>query len=228
MSDVDQAADTHEAADSREKTQRAFALAAAILLGIAAVLTAWSAYRASLTGDIVIKSYSEQQALISQANDTYGRSDQQESMENQLFLQWAVATANGNTDAADYLMTVMGDGLLSAVQWWSEQPEETIPSTPFVEENPNLADLPSAQLVAEGDALMDESELKRAAAEEADAVSDRFDLAQVFFAVVLFVAGLTTLIQRRSIQAGFLILSILGLIGGLVVLATTPGWSSLS
>ena len=53
--------------------------------------------------------------------------------------------------------------------------------------------------------------------------SDRFDLANVFFAVVLFVAGLTTIVQRRSIQIGFLALSSFGIIAGLAILATTPG-----
>ena len=65
------------------------------------------------------------------------------------------------------------------------------------------------------------------AAEAADANSDRFDLANVFFAVVLFVAGLTTIVQRRSIQIGFLALSVVGLLGGVIVLVTTPGWAAI-
>jgi NADH:ubiquinone oxidoreductase subunit K len=59
-------------------------------------------------------------------------------------------------------------------------------------------------------------------------VSDRFDLAGVFFAVVLFVAGLTTVIQRRLIQVGFLTLSVIGLAAGIAVLVTTPTWSALT
>ncbi len=77
--------------------------------------------------------------------------------------------------------------------------------------------------MAEGRAYDEQAEASRAAAEEADANSDRFDLANVFFAVVLFVAGLTTIVQRRSIQIGFLSLSAVGLLAGFAVLATTSG-----
>lgn len=209
-------------------TQGGLAIAAAVILGFAAVFTAWSAYRASLTSDLVLRNYSDMQAAIAAANDTYGLRDQQESLEQEIFLSWAVATASGNVDAADYLEIVMTDELYAAVSWWDEQSEEMAPPTPFTEDNPNFAALPSQDLIAQGDASMAEADNLRLAAEEADAVSDRFDLAQVFFAVVLFVAGLTTIVQRRSIQAGFLVLGAVGLGAGIVVLVTTPGWSQLS
>lgn len=204
-------------------SQGAIALIAAIVLGLAAVLTAWSAYRGSLTSDIVLKSYSEQQANIAIANDTFSRADQQEQLETTLFLDWAVATSVGNDDAADYLVNVMSDELFAAVEWWIEQPNDSAPATPFTPDNPAFADLPSQVLVAEGEAILAEADTFRLAAEQADADSDRFDLANVFFAVVLFIAGLATLVQRRSIQVGFLTISVLGFIAGLAVLATTPG-----
>jgi hypothetical protein len=209
-------------------SQSTLALAAAILLGLAATLTAWSAYRESITGDQILKNYSEQQATIALANDTFGRADQQESLEISLFLEWAVTTATGSDDAANYLEQVMSDELYAAVLWWAEEPEENSPATPFVEENPYFAELPSQVLIAEGEQLLSDADELRLAAEEADALSDRFALSSVFFAVVLFIAGLTTIVQRRSIQVGFLVISVLGLAAGVVVLVTTAGWASLN
>lgn len=205
-------------------TQGALAITAAVLLGLAAVLTAWSAYRESLTTDLVLRNYQEMQALIALANDKYSLRDQQESLEVEVFLSWSVAEAAGNEPAMVALERVMSDELIAAMDWWVEQPDETRPPTPFTEINPAYADLPSAALIADGDAYMAEAETARLAAEEADAVSDRFDLAQVFFAVVLFVAGLTTIVQRRSIQVGFLALSVAGLLGGVAILVTSAGW----
>ena len=209
-------------------TQGALALAAAILLGIAAVLTAWSAYRESLTSDLVLKNYSEQQAAIALANDAYIRSGQERQQELTLFVDAALAGAaageDGNTLAYDYLTEgIMSEELYAAFAWWRDEPDETTPPTPFVPENPAFAALPSEVLLAEGRAYDEQAEASRAAAEEADANSDRFDLANVFFAVVLFVAGLTTIVQRRSIQIGFLSLSAVGLLAGFAVLATTSG-----
>ena len=124
----------------------------------------------------------------------------------------------------DSLESVMSDELAAAMAWWADQPEDVRPPTPFTEDNPAYADLPSRELISEGDAYMAEADTARIAAEEADAVSDRFDLAQVFFAVVLFVAGLTTIVQRRSIQMGFLALSVAGILAGVAILVTTQGW----
>ena len=222
---------TGTATDSANPAQGALAIAAAVLLGIAAVLTAWSAYRESLTSDLVLKSYSEQQATLALANDAYVRSGQERQQELTLFLDAAVAAvqadAAGDEVSAglfEYLTEdIMSDELFAAFEWWRDEPEETSPPTPFFEENPAFPSLPSQVLLAEGQAYDEQAEALRLAAEEADANSDRFDLANVFFAVVLFIAGLTTIVQRRSIQIGFLALSAVGLIAGFAVLATTPG-----
>lgn len=209
-------------------TQGALAIAAAVLLGIAAVLTAWSAYRESLTSDLVLQSYSEQQAAISLANDAYIRSGQERQQEVSLFVESALAfvaaSETGDTTVADYLTQgIMSPELLAAFEWWRDEPEEATTPTPFVPENPAFASLPSQVLLAEGQAYDEQAEALRVAAETADADSDRFDLANVFFAVVLFIAGLTTIVQRRSIQIGFLALSSFGIIAGLAILVTTPG-----
>ena len=215
--------------DNSSLTQGGLAIAAAVLLGIAAVLTAWSAYRESLTSDLVLKSYSEQQATLALANDAYIRAGQERAQETSIFLDTAIASFEGNTDLEAYLTEqVMSDEVYAVFQWWVELPVEETPPTPFVPENPAFAELPSEILLAEGQAYDEQAETLRLAAEAADANSDRFDLANVFFAVVLFVAGLTTIVQRRSIQIGFLALSAVGLIAGFAVLATTPGAFALN
>lgn len=212
--------------EGNNTTQGTLAIAAAVLLGMAAVLTAWSAYRASLTSDLVLKNYSEQQAATALANDAYIRSGQERQQELTLFVDAAVEAnkEDGSATLFNYLTQgIMSKELYAAFKWWQEEPEKTTPPTPFVPENPEFENLPSEVLLAEGQANDDKAEVSRVAAEKADADSDRFDLANVFFAVVLFVAGLTTIVQRRSIQIGFLALSVVGLVAGFIVLATTSG-----
>lgn len=212
----------------RVPSQGALAVTAAFLLGFSALLTAWSAYREASTSDQVIRTYAQMQETIARANDRYSQADQTSGYETSLFLQFAIEAGTGNEDAADYLLTVMDDALYEAVLWWSEAPDDDRPATPFTDDNPYVADLFSEELLSEGDALMDEADELRLTAEEAEATSDRYNLANVFFAVVLFIAGLTTIIQRRSIQVSFLSVSILGLTSGLVLLALTPGWFYLA
>ena len=151
MSDTTRDTDTRTTTGDSNLTQGGLAIAAAVLLGIAAVLTAWSAYRESLTSDLVLKSYSEQQATLALANDAYIRAGQERQQELTLFLDAAVAAvsadATGDEVAAglfEYLTEdIMSDELYAAFAWWRDEPEETSPPTPFVEQNPAFANLPS-------------------------------------------------------------------------------------
>ncbi len=211
----------------RDTTGR-LALAAAVVLGIAAVFTAWGAYRANLTSGVVIRSYAQQQALLAQATETYGLADQQSSMEEQYFLSYETNTAQGNVGAAQYLEYAMSDELWAAIEWWKAQPTATGPGTPFVEENPAFAALPSQQIVRTADDLVAQAEEKSALARTASAGKDRFELANVFFAVVLFIAGVTALVMQRRIQLGLLVLGIAMLVTGIAILVTTPGWATLA
>lgn len=208
---------------SRQDSGSRLVFVAAIILGIAAVLTAWGTYREGITSSGVLRNYSEQQALIAEANDAYSQADAIASAEEQYFLSWAINTAEGNEGATDYLEAAMSDEMVAAVVWWADQPDDSRPPTPFVDDNPDYALLPSQQLMAIGDDLVDQADARRLAAEAADATSDQFGLANVFFAVVLFIAGIAALVTRRSVQLGIILLSVGMLAAGMWILATTPG-----
>ena len=208
----------------RESSTPLVALLAAIVLGLAAILTAWGSFQAARTGGDVVKAYAEQQALIATANDIYAQSDQASSLEQQFFLTYAINLSEDNQGAVDYLYETMSPELDAAVDWWVDSPTAT---SPFLPENPAYADLPSQVLLADGIATMDAADAKRVEAEASDAVGNRFGLANVFFAVVLFLAGIATLLSRRPLQMGVLVLSMATLAVGVVILVTTTGWATL-
>ena len=212
------------------KDSRWLELTAAILLGIAAVLTAWASYRASLVSDRVISNYSEMQTKVAAANDLYGNADQARAQEVQFFVTFALEANRTGPEVAGttaYLLDVMGPEMAAAVEWWAAE-GDAAPATPFVDDNPELENLPSAKAFAGAEAAMAEAETFRIAAQKADADSDGFELANVFFAVTLFVAGIATLVRTRSITIGLLALGFTMVFVGAIVVVTTPGWASLS
>ena len=204
------------------------ALIAAILLGLAAVLTSWGSFRAAAAGDEKATGYAEQQLMVTSANDIYAQADQASSLEQQFFLSFAIAAAEGNEGVTAYLEQTMSEELYAAVDWWLQQPPESVAISPFVPENPAYAALPSQLLIAEGNAVMLEADAIRAAADESGAAGDRFELANVFFAVVLFLAGIASVLARRGLQLGILVLGAVLLVAGVAILVTTPGWASIS
>ncbi len=213
--------------DDRDPVSFGLALAAAAVLGLAAILTAWGSFQAARASGAVEQNYNDQQAMIASANDIYAQSDQERQLEQQFFLTFAINAAQGNDDAVAYLTATMSDELSAAVTWWFEQPDETSPPTPFVQDNPEYANLPSQVLLDEGNVAMDDAAASRLAAEEAGKLGDRYGLANVFFAIVLFLAGIATLLKRTSIQVGILALGVVTLVVGAVIIVSTPGWSSI-
>lgn len=231
MSEGAQPADSSgsdHAADERDPVSYNVALAAAVVLGLAAILTAWCSFQSARSSGAVTQHYADQQTLIASANDTYAQSDQASQLEQQFFLTYAINLAQGNDGAVSYLTDAMSDELAAAVVWWSEQPAESVPPTPFVDDNPEYHNLSSQLYLADGNTLMDQADQARVAAEEAGKVGDRFGLANVMFAIVLFLAGIATLLQRTRIQVGVLILGVVILIVGAVIMVTTQGWASVA
>jgi len=198
-------------------------LIAAVVLGIAALLTAWSSYRSNMISGGVAANYASQQELQSKANDYFAISDRFAQADQTIFLEYVSASAHRDQQVLDTLHATMDPRLAKAIDWWIAQPDAQRPSSPFVNENPEFTTLESEVARAAGWDFLQQSQEKRTAAEAAASGTDRFQQANVFFAVVLFLAGIATLLQWRRIQLGVLVLAIVLLVIGLVWLFSSPG-----
>jgi hypothetical protein len=203
--------------DGAEHRTHTVEILAAVVLGFAAVLTAFAAYRGALTDDLVLKNYAESQANITQGNDWYASGYQTASLEQTAFFQYATELLGGNEDAANYLYGLMSPAQQALIDEWSADEREDAIS-PFNEEYAAYAELDSQLEFAEGDSFYDAAEQNRIDAEDADDTSDIYELSQVFFAVTLFVAGVAALLQSPKVQIGVLSLGIVMLIAGSIVL----------
>ena len=208
-----------ERGDAGEKEARfnRLELVAAIVLGFAAVLTAFAAYRGALTDDLVLKNYAESQANITQGNDWYAAGYQATALEQSSFFQYSVESLGGNEQGAQFLyglMTAEQQALID--EWVADEREDAI--SPFNEEYEAYSSLESQQYFAEGDGYYDAAKQNQADAEDADDKSDIFELSQVFFAVTLFVAGVAALLRSPGVQMGVLGLGIVMLVVGSIVL----------
>ncbi|GAA4121423.1 hypothetical protein GCM10022215_26400 [Nocardioides fonticola] len=189
-------------------------IVAAILLGIAATLTAFSAYRSALTDGNALQGYTVASQKLADSNFFYGQGNQVEAGDRALFVAYATASQEGNTDLADYLVTLMRPELSDAVDWWNATDEAV---TPFddLEGNPYVVGD-----YADGENLANESKDAYKEAVSADNQGDKLELATVFLALTLFFGGIATLFTRRPVRAGLLALGTVTLIAGSVRLLT--------
>src|SRR5688572_21331447 len=118
---------------------------AAIVLGLAAVLTALASYNSSKADGDGQQNRADAGRSLSDANFFYSQGNQVFAGDQALFVAFATAAQEGNTDVAGYLTTLMRPELEAAVEWWQATDEAV---TPFddLEGNPYaLADLDEAK-----------------------------------------------------------------------------------
>lgn len=201
-----------------EPAESRLPIIAAILLGIAATLTAVSAYQAALEDGDSIKGYAESTRLLNDANFFFIQGNQTTAEDQALFVEYALSTeTDPSGEIAAYLETLMSPELLEAVEWWKATDDAL---TPFdeLEGNPyTVADY------EEGQALEDQASQAFEAGAAADDKGDEFELATVLLALTLFFAGIATLFRRRVVSIALLVVGATSLVLGAGQLLTAFG-----
>ncbi len=217
-------ADERGAEGGARRAHKRVELLAAVVLGLAATLTAFAAYRGALVSDEVLVGYSEGARLQAEANDTFSLADQRSNLDQTLFLQYAIQAVEENEAGVLYLRGAMNPDLLALVEEW-EATEDDL-ALPFSDKYEMFAELESQQILADGFALLDAAEAERKAANDADEQSDIYELSTVFFAVTLFLAGVAALIDSTKIALGILGIAGVMMTVGLVVVVQAETFSA--
>lgn len=166
----------------------------AILLGVAAILTAWFSLEAGNVNDDVQKEYSTGIRTADEATTLYTIADSTATSDRILFLEFAKAKVTGETDLAEYIRaSLMSPDLVAAISWWEKQPDEAGYNSPFVNENPKL----STKLIDSADEVNASAQRSFSKAEESDRITDDFDQMAVIMAIALFFLGIAGLASNR-------------------------------
>lgn len=178
--------DMEEGAASRLETLLA------VLLGIAAIITAFAAYNASLKDGDTIKAYNQGIRSITDANGFYNEALQQVNRDEGVFIQFATAAVEDNLDLRDYLKEdLMDDNLRAAVKEWEDVDDLASPIDAEAYEVP-------AQ--AEAEKLEKQTNTRFAEAQSLDDSGDRFELAGVIGAVSLFFLGIAGVFRSSRMK----------------------------
>jgi len=188
-------------------------IVAAILLGLAATFTALSAYQASLLDGDALQGYTTSTRTLSDANAFYGQGNQTTAMDQQLFIAYATAARQGDTDLADYLKTLMRPELREGIAWWEEN-DDAVTALDETDENPHMVEDYSEAYDLEQDAAK-----LFTAAVKADNKGDKFELSTVLFALTLFFGGISTVFRKVGVSRALLVISAITLAAGVAQLS---------
>ncbi len=212
-------------------------LFATVMIAMATVLTAWSAFQSTKWGGVQANSYASAGAARTESAKESTLAGQLSVVDVTTFEQWIAAYADERrldpqasmgpdgeyvpdpTQLSGFLFTRFRDEFKPAVQAWLDlRPLENAkaPPTPFAMKEYVVADASRA------DRLTTKADRLAAEARAANQRGDNYVLATVVFATVLFFAGISSKFDNNKHRATLLIMGGLMMLAGIVVLATFP------
>ena len=205
-------------ADAGHQTDRV-EVAAAVLLAVATVATAWSGYQASRWNGEQAKAFSRASAARVESTRASDLANAQTQIDVATFTQWVDAYAQEQTKLADFYFARFRPEFQPALDAWiATRPLKNpdAPLTPFA--------MPEYKLAARAEAEQLELEADAAAAEARTDVqrATNYVLCVVLFAAVLFFAGMSAKLRTRRIQIALLTFGLVLFLGAVAWIATFP------
>lgn len=189
-------------------------IAAALLLGLAAIAIAWSTYQSALWGGQQDEAYTESTREASNAVDLLQAADTTRTLDQILFAQILTSGVcdDGGDDCERVLSGMSEEGAVAVEEWLAGSRE----SNPFDSE-PYLE-----ALYRPGNGARLASDEFFTAAGEANRNGDDFELASTVLTAVLFFAGISVVIHGARLRVALLALAGVLLVGGSAYLVSLP------
>jgi hypothetical protein len=200
-----------------ERTDR-LELIGAIVLSLATILAAWSAYQATRWNGEASDSATEASALRVQATQATNVYTAQANIDLETFIGWLELHSTQGSSAADALRDRFRDEFKPIFEDWLAQAPagELPPGTPFEAASYTLASGAEVQTLSnQADAAADR-------ARRADHIGDDFVLMTVIMASVLFFAGLGTKFRDHRLRVAMLGIATMLLVGGAIATFSLP------
>lgn len=214
----------------RDRRKRRIELTGAIIIGIAAVLTAVATYQGSRVRGEVQQKSTEAVGLTLQANDLYNDSTAEQAEERDWFFGYLTAAANGEEETADVLFRAMPAEVQVLTTDWLvlndrrlDEPDVPIDDPFFVDADgfpavDSFLELPSTLALFDGNALDELAGCALFESQVAETRGDNYALSTVFLAIALVVGGIAALLKGKAAQIIVLVTSIVALVLGAGVL----------
>ena len=192
----------------------------ALLLAAATVATAYSAYEATRWGGVQATSFTQAGASRTESSKALSEGFSLVGIDAGLFTQYAVAFTEGNGRLQRILERryFRREFLPAFREWVAQRPLRN----PDAAKNPFVLDSYRPQKLVESERLEEEASARFEDGREANQTSDNYVLATIFFAAVLFFAGLATKFTSDRIALGALAFGTFVFLAGVVRLGTLP------
>ena len=212
--------DGHGRVSSRE---RLFEVVAVLLLSVATLGVAWSGYQAAKWGGTQSREYAEAGTARNLANRADSDADEERLQDLLAFNRWLDATARGDAALAALTESQFRDAFVPAfAAWVARNPMVRTGSTAGAEGSPIHSPEYRLEDKERSDRLENAAARHFDAGREATETADRYVFATVFFAGVMFFAGISIRFAWTPARVALLVLALGFLVYGLVEVMRLP------
>ena len=204
---------------STSRAERVMELVAAILLSLATLGIAWSGYQGARWNGRQAREYAQANTARNLANRAETDGDEERTQDLLNFNRWLEVTTEGNQTLADLYVRRFRPGFLPAFEAWLASDPFNNPEAeadPLREPEYKVADL------EESDRLERDGAEHFEAGKDATENTDSYVLTTVFFAAVLFFAGISMRFVWQRMRVVVLVLATLSLVYAFVLVASLP------
>lgn len=195
-------------------------LVAAVLLGLGGVLTAYAANEASGASGEALVGYTTSTRLNTSAAQFAGTATQRYLADQAVWLEYQLLVDRGEAAlAAKLRATSFTPELTEVVERWEALDSTDRPGTPMQMDDGYESNSDRLALL-----LFEDAERTFQRALEIDERSGRFGNATILFALMLFFAGLASLLTGPRLQVAALGASMLAMIPGVAAIGQGKGW----
>lgn len=184
----------------------------ASLLGIAAILTAFAAYKTDLADGDTLKAFQEGNAQYDDGNQQFNEGNAQYANDVNVFGQYAIASQEGEKTANYILNNLMDDPLYDATQAWLDSGKK----------DPSALDSDAYVVAAydKADKLVEAGDEQYEIAYAKDKEGDSYTLATVILALSLFFGGVAGVTRSHSISLAMTAFAAISILGATIYMTT--------
>lgn len=192
----------------------------ALLLAAATVATAYSAYESTRWGGVQATKFTEASAARTESTKASADAYSLIAIDAELFTQYAVALFGREVELLEFIEErLFRREFRPAFREWIQQRPLT---NPDAAQNPFTLDSYEPALLEKSDRLEEKASALFEEGRQANQNSDDYVLSTIFFASVLFFAGLATKFTKNRVAQGTLVFGTLVFLAGLARLFTLP------
>jgi len=194
-------------------------IAAAALMALATIFSAYCAYQSSIWHGEEFKHYSQSSKDLTAAFRLAEQADLERDVDVQVLFNYENALHGGNQELADlYRSRGFSPALEKAMSAW----EDTLAAGESVPRNPFLMPEYELEVEEKSEVMLEQATSESNKAENATHNSNNYILLTVLFASVLFFAGIAAKFQLKIINIGLLGFGLVIFMTAIVILLMQP------